>query len=193
MEKLEKLVEELEAEKETLKKRYKLAKAGKPLPEPESESEEEQQNEDGTPKKKKAKKSLPSDPARIKKAIEKLDERIKNRKVEIEQKDELKTIALGTSKINYMDPRITAAWCKKHDVRSSLACSPPPVRGSCGFVADPLCCVVGWGNRCRSRRSSRRPCETSSPGPWTSMPTSSTEVDAAGVLLVGLVRQNVSQ
>ena len=31
-------------------------------------------------------------------------------------KDELKTVALGTSKINYMDPRITIAWCKKHDV-----------------------------------------------------------------------------
>jgi len=30
--------------------------------------------------------------------------------------DELKTIALGTSKINYLDPRITAAWCKRMDV-----------------------------------------------------------------------------
>lgn len=27
-------------------------------------------------------------------------------------KDENKTVALGTSKINYMDPRIAAAWCK---------------------------------------------------------------------------------
>ena len=27
-------------------------------------------------------------------------------------KDENKAVALGTSKINYMDPRITAAWCK---------------------------------------------------------------------------------
>jgi DNA topoisomerase I len=31
-------------------------------------------------------------------------------------KDDLKTVALGTSKINYLDPRITVAWCKKHDV-----------------------------------------------------------------------------
>lgn len=114
MEKLKNLVEELEAEKKKLQHRYELVKAGKPLPESESESEEEN-NEDGTPKKKK-KASLPTDRTRIKKAIQKLDERIKNRKVEIEQKDELKTIALGTSKINYMDPRITAAWCKKHDV-----------------------------------------------------------------------------
>ena len=27
-------------------------------------------------------------------------------------KEDLKTVALGTSKINYMDPRITIAWCK---------------------------------------------------------------------------------
>lgn len=31
-------------------------------------------------------------------------------------KEELKTVALGTSKINYLDPRITVAWCKKHNV-----------------------------------------------------------------------------
>ncbi len=31
-------------------------------------------------------------------------------------KDELKTVALGTSKINYLDPRITVAWCKLHEV-----------------------------------------------------------------------------
>jgi len=31
-------------------------------------------------------------------------------------KDENKQIALSTSKLNYIDPRITVAWCKKHDV-----------------------------------------------------------------------------
>lgn len=25
-------------------------------------------------------------------------------------------MALGTSKINYLDPRITVAWCKREDV-----------------------------------------------------------------------------
>ena len=25
-------------------------------------------------------------------------------------------MALGTSKINYLDPRITVAWCKRHEV-----------------------------------------------------------------------------
>lgn len=31
-------------------------------------------------------------------------------------KDDLKTVALGTSKINYMDPRISVAWCKRAEV-----------------------------------------------------------------------------
>lgn len=33
-----------------------------------------------------------------------------------ESKEDLKTVALGTSKINYLDPRITVAWCKRHEV-----------------------------------------------------------------------------
>ncbi len=32
---------------------------------------------------------------------------------DLRNKDENKAVALGTSKINYMDPRITVAWCKK--------------------------------------------------------------------------------
>ncbi|WIA12998.1 hypothetical protein OEZ85_006609 [Tetradesmus obliquus] len=31
-------------------------------------------------------------------------------------KEDLKTVALGTSKINYMDPRISIAWCKRNEV-----------------------------------------------------------------------------
>ena len=30
----------------------------------------------------------------------------------METKESLKTVSLGTSKINYLDPRITIAWCK---------------------------------------------------------------------------------
>lgn len=37
-------------------------------------------------------------------------------KADMQVKDDLKTVALGTSKINYLDPRITVAWCKKHEV-----------------------------------------------------------------------------
>jgi DNA topoisomerase-1 len=42
------------------------------------------------------------------KAKLKLDNHISKMKV----KDDNKTVSLGTSKINYMDPRITVAWCK---------------------------------------------------------------------------------
>ena len=31
-------------------------------------------------------------------------------------KEEMKEIALGTSKLNYLDPRITVQWCKTHKV-----------------------------------------------------------------------------
>ena len=33
-----------------------------------------------------------------------------------DSREELKTVALGTSKINYLDPRITVAWCKRSEV-----------------------------------------------------------------------------
>jgi len=52
----------------------------------------------------------------ILKKIATIDERIYKLKVEKMDKDENKTTALGTSKINYLDPRITVAWCKKHSV-----------------------------------------------------------------------------
>ncbi|CAG8479833.1 7741_t:CDS:10 [Acaulospora morrowiae] len=48
--------------------------------------------------------------------IEKLDGRIQETKLAIVEKDEMKTTALGTSKINYIDPRISAAWCLKYKV-----------------------------------------------------------------------------
>lgn len=160
MDKLKKLVEDLEEEKKNLKQRYRLAKAGKL---PDDEEDPDDKNEEGAKKK-----APPRDPARIKKAIEKLSERIKNKKVEIEQKDELKSIALGTSKINYMDPRITAAWCKKHDVRISS-----PVQKDCRRCPNPL------GHRCPSRRSSRRRSGTNSRGPWTWTLISDTELSVS--------------
>lgn len=48
--------------------------------------------------------------------IQKLDDRIGTAKVSIEDRESNKTVALGTSKINYIDPRLTVAWAKKHDV-----------------------------------------------------------------------------
>ncbi|KAJ3515245.1 hypothetical protein NLJ89_g1884 [Agrocybe chaxingu] len=53
---------------------------------------------------------------KLEEAIDKLTQKIKAFKLQISDRDAGKEVALGTSKINYLDPRITAAWCKKHDV-----------------------------------------------------------------------------
>ncbi|KIJ67819.1 hypothetical protein HYDPIDRAFT_107329 [Hydnomerulius pinastri MD-312] len=53
---------------------------------------------------------------KIEEAIQKLDEKIKTFKLQMDDREAGKEVALGTSKINYLDPRITAAWCKTHDV-----------------------------------------------------------------------------
>jgi len=42
----------------------------------------------------------------------KLKATIDSENIKISNKDANKEVALGTSKINYMDPRITIAWCK---------------------------------------------------------------------------------
>ncbi|KAF9586182.1 DNA topoisomerase 1 [Lunasporangiospora selenospora] len=46
----------------------------------------------------------------------KLDDRIAATRAAMVDKEENKQTALGTSKINYIDPRISAAWCQKHKV-----------------------------------------------------------------------------
>ncbi|KAF9417046.1 DNA topoisomerase 1 [Podila epigama] len=46
----------------------------------------------------------------------KLDERIGATRTSMVDKEENKQTALGTSKINYIDPRISAAWCQKFEV-----------------------------------------------------------------------------
>ena len=53
---------------------------------------------------------------RKKKLLDKLKEKLNKLEVQETNKEENKTIALETSKLNYLDPRITVAWCKKHEV-----------------------------------------------------------------------------
>ena len=53
---------------------------------------------------------------RMEEKILKLDQRIVAMKTMMIDKDENKTTALGTSKINYLDPRISTAWCYKYQV-----------------------------------------------------------------------------
>ncbi|XP_018025514.1 DNA topoisomerase I, mitochondrial isoform X2 [Hyalella azteca] len=51
-----------------------------------------------------------------KKQVERLQEQLRKLEIQATDKEENKQIALGTSKLNYLDPRISVAWCKKHDV-----------------------------------------------------------------------------
>ncbi|KAJ3331297.1 DNA topoisomerase 1 [Blyttiomyces sp. JEL0837] len=53
---------------------------------------------------------------RLQKKLADLDKKIENTKLQMIDKDENKTTALSTSKINYIDPRISVAWCKKNGV-----------------------------------------------------------------------------
>lgn len=48
--------------------------------------------------------------------LDKAKEALKKLELQITDKEENKDIALGTSKLNYLDPRISVAWCKKHNV-----------------------------------------------------------------------------
>lgn len=52
----------------------------------------------------------------LKSRIQKWSEDIVKLELDIRNRDENKEVALGTSKINYMDPRISVAWCKRCEV-----------------------------------------------------------------------------
>merc|ERR1712014_60477 len=48
--------------------------------------------------------------------LEKLDTRIATMKTQSEDREQNKDVALGTSKINYIDPRLTVVFSKKFNV-----------------------------------------------------------------------------
>ncbi|KAJ3411463.1 DNA topoisomerase 1 [Chytridiales sp. JEL 0842] len=66
------------------------------------------------PAKKKTTGQLPLD--KLEKKYEDLSKKIETTKLQMIDKDENKTTALSTSKINYIDPRISISWCKKWGV-----------------------------------------------------------------------------
>ncbi|KAF4401902.1 hypothetical protein G4B88_017414 [Cannabis sativa] len=55
-------------------------------------------------------------PEALEKKIAQTNTKIEKIKRDMHNKEDTKTVALGTSKINYLDPRITVAWCKRHEV-----------------------------------------------------------------------------
>ena len=52
----------------------------------------------------------------VKKRIEQWTAKITKMELDLKHKDDNKEVSLGTSKINYMDPRISVAWCKRNEV-----------------------------------------------------------------------------
>merc|ERR1719382_570137 len=59
---------------------------------------------------------LPKDAAGCTKKIAETKIRLAKHKANMALKEQNKTVSLGTSKTNYMDPRITVAWCKQVDL-----------------------------------------------------------------------------
>ena len=52
----------------------------------------------------------------VQRKLDRKAEQASKQRLAAEVKEDLKTVALGTSKINYLDPRITIAWCKRNEV-----------------------------------------------------------------------------
>ncbi|XP_027879965.1 DNA topoisomerase 1 [Xiphophorus couchianus] len=50
------------------------------------------------------------------KAVQRIEEQLMKLQVQATDREENKQIALGTSKLNYLDPRISVAWCKKWSI-----------------------------------------------------------------------------
>ncbi|CAH9103069.1 unnamed protein product [Cuscuta epithymum] len=92
-------IEELKGILDELKTDLTRAKKGKPP----------SKTEDG-----KTKRNLA--PEALQKKIDQTIVKIDRMEKQIETKEDMKTVALGTSKTNYLDPRITVAWCKRNEV-----------------------------------------------------------------------------
>ncbi|KAF8410808.1 hypothetical protein HHK36_003345 [Tetracentron sinense] len=99
MSRLNEKMDELKAALDGLKIDMARAKKGKPP----------LKDADGKPKKNLNPEAYDRKIAQINAKIEKMERDMKT-------KEDLKTVALGTSKINYLDPRISVAWCKRHEV-----------------------------------------------------------------------------
>ncbi|RLM62340.1 DNA topoisomerase 1-like [Panicum miliaceum] len=99
MTRLNEKIDDLKAQRDELKVDLGKAKKGKPLG----------NDKDGKPKKNLT-------PDQIEKKIAAIETKIDKMEMDKKIKEDLKTVALGTSKINYLDPRITVAWCKRHEV-----------------------------------------------------------------------------
>jgi len=110
-EKLKLKIEELKEKKEMLQehigvltgKKKKSAKVKKEKVKKEGDAEEKEFK-------------MQDDPEKAREQLARIEIQLANQEAKAALKDDTKTVALGTSKINYMDPRITIAWCKAKEV-----------------------------------------------------------------------------
>ncbi|XP_042501550.1 DNA topoisomerase 1 alpha-like isoform X1 [Macadamia integrifolia] len=99
MSRLSEKMDELKAVLDELQTDLMRAKKGKPP----------LKGADGKPKRNSA-------PEALERKISQTNAKIEKMERDMRTKEDLKTVALGTSKINYLDPRISVAWCKRHEV-----------------------------------------------------------------------------
>jgi len=107
--KIDEKINELEEYEEDLQLALKVKK-------PKKRKEEKKESDEEEGKKKPERKQIPDDPDKIKNALTKVKASIIKWKAKKTEKDENKAVSLTTSKINYIDPRISVAWAKKNDV-----------------------------------------------------------------------------
>ena len=50
------------------------------------------------------------------KKVKTIEDQLEKLECAMEEKEKNSEIALGTSKLNYLDPRITVSWCRKNEV-----------------------------------------------------------------------------
>ena len=62
------------------------------------------------------KKVFPPNKEKAENLLKNLEEKVKKKSLKLKDREDNKQVALGTSKLNYMDPRITVSWCKKNEV-----------------------------------------------------------------------------
>lgn len=60
--------------------------------------------------------ALPKDPIGCKKKLAEAKMRLDKHINSMREKEDNKLVSLGTSKVNYRDPRISVSWCKKVDL-----------------------------------------------------------------------------
>ena len=100
-----------------------------------------------------------------KKAVKRIEEQLMKLEVQATDREENKQIALGTSKLNYLDPRISVAWWGPW----ILSAAPRPHPASDLWTLFSACCRPPGvkSGTFPSRRSTTKPSVISLPGPST--------------------------